>query len=46
MVCIDEDNNLQTTLYRKPTDQQPYLHDKSEYPSSLNMVLQTVKHTG
>ena len=27
-------NNIQTTLYRKPTDQQAFLHAKSEHPRS------------
>ena len=31
----DENNNIQTTLYRKPTDQQAFLHAKSEHPRSL-----------
>ena len=35
MVCKDKENNLQTTLYRKPTDQQSYLHAKLEHPSAL-----------
>lgn len=35
MVYKDINNKLQTTLYRKPTDQQAYLHSKSEHPRSL-----------
>ena len=35
MVCKDKENNLQTTLCRKPTDQQSYLHAKSEHPRAL-----------
>ena len=35
MVYKDRENNLQTTLYRKPTDQQSYLHAKSEHPSAI-----------
>ena len=35
MVYKNRENNLETTLYRKPTDQQSYLHAKSEYPSAL-----------
>ena len=31
----DKKNNLQTTLYLKPTDQQSYLHAKSEHSSAL-----------
>ena len=34
-VYIDEHNRLQTTLYRKPTDQQNYLYRTSEHPESL-----------
>ena len=35
MICKDKENNLQITLYRKPTDQQSYLHAKSEHLSTL-----------
>ena len=35
MLHKDENNNIQTTLYRKPTDQQAFLHGKSEHPRSL-----------
>ena len=35
MAYTDKENNLQTTLYRKPTDQQCYLYAKSEHPSAL-----------
>ena len=35
LVYIDNDNKLQTTLYKKPTDCQNYLHSKSEHPYSL-----------
>ena len=31
----DENNNIQTTLYRKSTDQQAFLHAQSEHPRSL-----------
>ena len=31
MVYKDKENNLQTTLYRKPTDLQSYLYAKSEH---------------
>ena len=31
----DENNNIQTTFYHKPTDQQAFLHAKSEHPRSL-----------
>ena len=35
MLYKDENNNIQTTLYRKPADQQAFLHAKSEHPRSL-----------
>ena len=31
----DINNKLQTTLYKKPTDHQSYLHANSEHPRSL-----------
>ena len=31
----DKNKNLQTTIYRKPTDRQAYLHAKSYHPKSL-----------
>ena len=35
MLYKDKNSNIQTTLYRKPTDQQASLHAKSEHPRSL-----------
>ena len=35
MLYKDENNNIQKTLYRKPIDQQAFLHTKSENPRSL-----------
>ena len=35
MLYKDENNNIQTTLYRKPTHQQAFLHANSEHPRSL-----------
>ena len=35
MLYKDENNNIQTTSYRKPTNQQAFLHAKSEHPRSL-----------
>ena len=35
LVYIDSNNRLQTTLYKKPTDCQNYLHDKSTHLFSL-----------
>ena len=35
LVYIDNNNKLQTTLYKKPTDRQNYLHSKSEHSYSL-----------
>ena len=34
-IVYNDENNLQTTLYRKLIDQQSYLHAKSEHPSAL-----------
>ena len=35
MLYKDENNNIPTTLYRKPTDQQAFLHAKLEQPRSI-----------
>ena len=35
LVYMDNNNKLQTTLYKKPTDRQNYFHSKSEHPYSL-----------
>ena len=35
LVYKDHNNRLQTTLYKKPTDGQNYLHAKSAHPLSL-----------
>ena len=35
LIYIDKNNTLQTTLYRKPTEQQSYLHAHSYHPKSL-----------
>ena len=35
LVYIGSNNRLQTTLYKKPTDCQNYLHAKSAHPFSL-----------
>ena len=33
LLCKDENNNIQTTLYHKPRDEQTtFLHTKSEHP--------------
>ena len=34
MLYEDKNTNIQTTLYRKPTDQQAFLHAKSKRPRS------------
>ena len=40
MLYKDENNNIKTTLYGKPTDQQAFLLAKSEHPRSLkNSIL-------
>ena len=35
MIYKKENNNIQTILYRKPTDQQAFLRAKSEHSRSL-----------
>ena len=35
MVYKDQNKKIQTTIYRKPTDKQAYLHAHSEHPKSL-----------
>ena len=37
-VYIDKNNQLQTKLYRKPTDRQNYLHRTSHHPEKLNNI--------
>ena len=38
MIYKDNNNRLQITLYKKPTDRQNYLHTKSAHPLSLKIV--------
>ena len=38
LVYIDSNNRLQTTLYKKPTDCQNYLHAKIAHPFSLKKI--------
>ena len=45
LVYIDSKNRLQTTLYKKPTDCQNYLHAKSTHPFSLKKVFHIVRHS-
>ena len=35
IIYNDKNNNTQTTLYKKPTDRQNYIHSKSAHPFSL-----------
>ena len=35
LIYKDKNSTLQTTLYRKPTDQESYLHAHSDHPKSL-----------
>ena len=35
MVYKDQQRKIQTTIFRKPTDQQTYLHAQSNHPKSL-----------
>ena len=39
LIYKDKNNTLQTTLYRKPTDQQSYLHVYSDHPRSLKRTI-------
>ena len=43
LVYIDNNNKLQTTLYKKPTDRQNYLHSKSEHLTHLKRALHIAK---
>ena len=40
MLYKDENNNIQTALYGKPTNQQAFLHAKSEHQRSLKNNIQ------
>ena len=44
LVYKDEQHRLQTTLFKKKTDRQSYLHAKSDHPASFKKVLRTVKY--
>ena len=46
MLYKDENNNIQTTLYRKPTDQQAFLHAISEHPRSLKSSIPYMQALG
>ena len=35
LIYKDKNSNIQTTLYKKPTDHQNYIHSKSAHPFSL-----------
>ena len=37
LIHKDKNNNPQTTIYRKPTDQQSYLHSNLDHPTSLKI---------
>ena len=39
LIHKDKNNTLQTTLYRKPTDQQSYLHAHSDHLKSLKISI-------
>ena len=44
LIYKDKNNTLQTTLYRKPTDQQSYIHAHSDHPKSLKRSIPLAKH--
>ena len=35
LIYKDKDNNIETTLYKKPRNRQKYIHSKSAHPFSL-----------
>ena len=37
--CYDNNNKIQTTLYRKPTDQQAFLRGKSGHSKTLKSTV-------
>ena len=43
MLYKDKDNNAQAILYRKPTDQESYLHAKLGHPSASEIVSHTIR---
>ena len=44
LIYKDKNNNIETTLYKKPTDNQNYIHSKSTHPISLKKALHIAKH--
>ena len=38
-VCIEKEQNIQTTVYYKETDRQIYLHSKPEQPLCLKQSI-------
>ena len=45
LVYKDSNSRLHTTLYKKPSDCQNYLHAKSAHPFSLKKVFLIVSHS-
>lgn len=43
LICKDKSNTLYTTLYQKPTDQEPYLQAHSDCTKSLKKLYDIAK---
>ena len=39
MVYSNQQHKIQATIFRKPTDQQTYLHEQSNHPKSLKDII-------
>ena len=44
LIYKDKNNNIQTTIYKKPADRQNYIHSKPAHPFSLKKALHIAKH--
>ena len=44
LICKDHNNRLQTTLYKKASGRQNYLHAKSKHPLSLKKTIPYSQH--
>ena len=45
LIYKDKNNNIQTNLYKKPTDRQNYIHSKSAHPYSQVLRLKRICST-
>ena len=44
LIYKEKNNNIQTTIYKKPADHQNYIHSKSVHPFSQNKTLHIAKY--